>query len=66
MRSFAALLMSGCLLGAADPPRRPQTGELKVGDGAPTFDLQRLGAKKNVKLADLAGKPVVLIFGSCT
>jgi len=39
---------------------------LKVGDTAPAFELKQLGADKTVKLADLKGKPAVLVFGSCT
>lgn len=45
---------------------RPREGELKVGDAAPAFCLKQLGADKPVKLAELKGKPVVLVFGSCT
>lgn len=55
--SFAAI--------AADPPK-PREGSLKVGDAAPAFELKQLGAEKPVKLADLKGKPMVLVFGSCT
>jgi hypothetical protein len=52
---------------AADPPRqRPREGTLKVGDPAPALAADLLGQAKAVKLADLHGKPVVLIFGSCT
>ena len=50
---------------AADPPR-PRAGSLKVGDAAPTLAADLLGSSDSVKLADLRGKPVVLIFGSCT
>ncbi len=63
--SFVGLLGSACALLAADPPR-PRPGNLKVGDTAPAFELKQLGNKKTVKLADLKGKPVVLVFGSCT
>jgi cytochrome oxidase Cu insertion factor (SCO1/SenC/PrrC family) len=44
--------------------RRP--GDLKVGDTAPDFTVQDLQGKTTVKLSSLRGKPVVLIFGSCT
>ena len=50
---------------AADPPR-PRPGSLKVGDPAPALAADLLGQSKSVKLAALRGKPVVLIFGSCT
>ena len=41
-------------------------GTLKDGDVAPDFTLQDSEGKKTVKLSELRGKPVVLIFGSCT
>jgi hypothetical protein len=41
-------------------------GDLKEGDTAPDFTLQDVAGKKTVKLSELRGKPVVLIFGSCT
>ena len=46
------------------PPR--QEGSLKVGDPAPAAAADELATDKPVKLADLQGKPTVLIFGSCT
>ena len=55
------------------PQRQPagarpniQQGTLKDGDAAPDFALQDIEGKKTVKLSELKGKPVVLIFGSCT
>lgn len=49
------------------PPKRPQPkDDLKVGDPAPDFTLQDVEGKQTVKLSGLKGKPVVLIFGSCT
>jgi cytochrome oxidase Cu insertion factor (SCO1/SenC/PrrC family) len=45
---------------------RRQEGELKVGDLAPDFALQDLQGQTTVRLAELRGKPVVLVFGSCT
>ena len=39
---------------------------LKAGDAAPDFAVQNVEGKKTVKLSELKGKPVVLIFGSCT
>jgi cytochrome oxidase Cu insertion factor (SCO1/SenC/PrrC family) len=51
----------------ADPPRRqPREGSLKVGDPAPALAADELHSGKTVRLADLKGQPVVLIFGSCT
>jgi hypothetical protein len=61
-----AVLLAATAL-AADPPRhRPRQGTLKVGDPAPALAADLLGQSKSVKLADLRGKPTVLIFGSCT
>ena len=50
---------------AADPPQR-RDGSLKVGDPVPALAADLLGKSSSVKLADLQGKPTVLIFGSCT
>jgi peroxiredoxin len=47
-------------------PSRPREGNLKVGDAAPDFTVKDMQGKTTVKLAALKGKPVVLIFGSCT
>lgn len=38
----------------------------KAGDEAPDFSLPRLSADGEVRLSDLRGKPVALIFGSYT
>ena len=51
--------------GWAQPPQK-QADDLKEGSPAPDFTLQDMAGKKTVKLAELKGKPVVLIFGSCT
>ena len=51
-------------VGAQSP--RPRQGDLKVGDAAPDFTLKDVQGKQEVKLSGLKGKPVVLIFGSCT
>lgn len=40
--------------------------DLKEGSVAPDFTVQDVDAKKVVRLSELKGKPVVLIFGSCT
>jgi len=56
----------------AQPPsrktKRPRIrqGQLKAGDAAPDLSLQDLEGKRTVKLSEMRGKPVVLIFGSCT
>lgn len=64
------LAVLGLLLAAwtadAQERQRPREGTLKAGDAAPTFALRDLQDKNTVRLADLRGKPVVLIFGSCT
>ena len=39
---------------------------IKEGDVAPDFAVKDVDGKRSVKLSDLKGKPVVLIFGSCT
>ena len=49
----------------AEPPR-PREGDLKVGNAAPDFTVKDADDKTTVKLSELKGKPVVLIFGSCT
>jgi len=46
------------------PQRRE--GALKVGDVAPDFSIKDVEGKSTTKLSELKGKPVVLIFGSCT
>ena len=58
-------------LGAAQRPdvgnrSGPREGDLKVGSAAPDFTVKDVKAERTVKLSDLKGKPVVLIFGSCT
>jgi cytochrome oxidase Cu insertion factor (SCO1/SenC/PrrC family) len=68
-RFLAPAVLLGALaaapLPAADPPRRDE-GKLKVGDAAPDFTVKDVEGKETTKLAELKGKPVVLIFGSCT
>lgn len=60
-----ASLCPGAENGARQRPNISQ-GTLKDGDVAPDFTLQDIEGKKTVKLSELRGKPVVLIFGSCT
>jgi cytochrome oxidase Cu insertion factor (SCO1/SenC/PrrC family) len=46
--------------------RQPRAGVLRVGEAAPDFTVKDVQGKESVRLSDLKGKPVVLIFGSCT
>lgn len=48
------------------PKQRPREGTLKVGDAAPALAAEVLAPGTAVKLADLRGRPTVLVFGSCT
>jgi cytochrome oxidase Cu insertion factor (SCO1/SenC/PrrC family) len=58
------LLAALCAVEAQQPQRRD--GDLKEGGLAPDFTLQDAEGKNPVKLSELKGKPVVLLFGSCT
>jgi glutathione peroxidase-family protein len=62
----AAVLLSIVTVSAWAQSPRPRQGDLKVGDAAPDFTVKDVQGKQSVKLSDLKGKPVVLIFGSCT
>lgn len=70
--STAALLLalavtaSGQQRRAGDLRGEQREGDLKVGDRSPDFTVKDVDGKKSVKLSELKGKPVVLIFGSCT
>ena len=46
--------------------RNARAGTLKTGDAAPAFSLATLDGHSRVSLADLRGRPVVLVFGSFT
>ena len=59
------LLLAAALAVEAKQPQR-RDGDLKEGSPAPEFSIKDAEGKKTVKLSDLKGKPVVLIFGSCT
>ena len=68
-RSLVGLALVAVMAGwgvGEEPKRMPKAGSLTVGDPAPGFELTPLGGDKPVQLAGLKGKPVVLIFGSCT
>ena len=71
MRTIHLLAAGGILLASltisawAQSPR-PRAGQLKVGDTAPDFTVKDVAGKEEVQLSKLTGKPVVLIFGSCT
>jgi cytochrome oxidase Cu insertion factor (SCO1/SenC/PrrC family) len=69
MRGVLTLLPAGLLLAVlaveASAQQRRE-GNLKVGDAATDFTIKDVEGKKTVKLSELKGKPVVLIFGSCT
>jgi cytochrome oxidase Cu insertion factor (SCO1/SenC/PrrC family) len=71
-RLAAALLVAVAAALPAQPPAksapkaRPREGSLKVGDTAPALAADELATGQAVKLAELRGRPTVLIFGSCT
>jgi hypothetical protein len=60
-----ALLVATSVAAWAQAPGRRE-GDLKVGDAATDFAVQDLAGKSTVRLSELRGKPVVLLFGSCT
>ena len=69
MRGISTLLAAGLLaafLTVGSSAQQRRDGDLKVGDAATDFTVKDMEGKKTVKLSDLKGKPVVLIFGSCT
>ena len=61
----AALLLTALVAVEAQQPR-PRDGDLKEGAAAPDFTLKDPEGKSAVKLSERKGKPVVLLFGSCT
>ncbi|HZN32448.1 MAG TPA: redoxin domain-containing protein [Pirellulaceae bacterium] len=61
-----ALLLLSLAGSAWGQARQPREGKLSVGDAAPDFSVKDVHGKESVRLADLKGQPVVLIFGSCT
>jgi len=70
-RTVRCFLLIAAALGAGSVPAaaqdlRPRAGAVMPGDTAPDFTVQDLEGKATVRLSDLKGKPVVLVFGSCT
>lgn len=66
---IASLVLVGPLCGIqqkGQPKQLRGPDVLRTGDPAPDFSIQDVAGKKTVKLSDLKGAPVVLIFGSCT
>lgn len=63
--AIGAALLAGILPETARA-QQPREGSLKVGDPAPLFTLRGLEPDAEIKLEALKGKPVVLVFGSCT
>jgi cytochrome oxidase Cu insertion factor (SCO1/SenC/PrrC family) len=63
---FIILAVTGFTQTTTQPKRQPAQGDLKVGDTAPDFTIKDLEGKVTTTLSKLKGKPVVLIFGSCT
>lgn len=62
----ASMLLAVLAADAFAQPRQPRQGDLKVGDAAPDFTVKGMHGRETVTLSRLRGKPVVLIFGSCT
>jgi cytochrome oxidase Cu insertion factor (SCO1/SenC/PrrC family) len=61
---LAGLLLAALAAQAQGPARRDS--DLKEGAPAPDFTIKDVDGKMAIKLSELKGKPVVLIFGSCT
>jgi cytochrome oxidase Cu insertion factor (SCO1/SenC/PrrC family) len=59
-------VLSAATRGQPPDKLRPRQGSLKVNDDAPDFTVKDIEGKETTRLADLRGKPVVLVFGSCT
>jgi cytochrome oxidase Cu insertion factor (SCO1/SenC/PrrC family) len=59
------LLLAAVVVAQAQQSQRRE-GDLKEGGTAPDFTIKDVAGKKTVTLSDLKGKPVVLLFGSCT
>ncbi len=66
VRGFVLFLVLATAPVVAQQPPRQREGDLRVGDAAPDLTLQELRTGHTVRLGDLRGQPVVLVFGSCT
>ena len=68
MLAGVAILFAGTIMCAdtQETKRKPLVGSLQVGDAAPDFTIKDIDDKESTTLSKLQGKPVVLIFGSCT
>ena len=69
MNRLLAVTAAACLAVASARPvcaQGPGAPTLRQGDAAPDFTVSSISGKQTVKLSELKGKPVVLIFGSCT
>ncbi len=66
--SALALIFLATTMEAQAQPKKGQRrdGDLKEGGPAADFTLKDADGKNPVTLSKLKGKPVVLIFGSCT
>jgi cytochrome oxidase Cu insertion factor (SCO1/SenC/PrrC family) len=62
----AAMALAAITAAVGAQAGKLREGDLKVGDAAADFTLKDVDGKNPVKLSELKGKPVLLIFGSCT
>ena len=65
---LALLLAASLPLAGQEKNKKDRRREvdLKAGSAAPDFTVKNADGENPVKLSELKGKPVVLIFGSCT
>ncbi len=64
---FAFLISTVAISADAQSKKvKRRDGDLKEGDRAADFTLKDAAGRNPVTLSKLQGKPVVLIFGSCT
>lgn len=71
--SLLRYLVAALVICAATAPTNAQSkkdkrrdGDVKEGDSSADFTLKDTAGRNPVTLSKLQGKPVVLIFGSCT
>jgi hypothetical protein len=66
-KSFSRLPMASMMVIPFEPMwMRARAGGLEVGEQAPDFDLATMDKSGRVRLSELRGRPVVLVFGSYT